>query len=68
MVPQVLTDINTGPTEAGRAPFLAETNPAPFGKHDYEPNTPLVTHVPIVGRGNGADSFKLMGNLSYVLV
>jgi hypothetical protein len=32
------------------------------------PNTPVVTDVPIIGKGDGADSFKLMGNLSYVWV
>lgn len=59
-----MTDINTGPTQAGSAPFLAQTNPAPIGMHPYVPNTPLVTAVPIIGKGDGAESFKHMGNLS----
>lgn len=59
-----MTEINTGPTQAGSAPFLAQTNPAPVGKHSYVPNTPVVTDVPIIGKGDGAESFKNMGNLS----
>lgn len=63
----MLTDyINTGPTEAGSAPFLAQTNLAPFGEHSYVPNTPVVTDVPIIGQTDGAEIFKYMGNLSYV--
>lgn len=57
---------NIGPTEAGAPPFLAQTNPAPFGNPTYVPNTPVVTDVPIPGRSDGAEIFKLMGNLSYV--
>ncbi|OKO98637.1 hypothetical protein PENSUB_9077 [Penicillium subrubescens] len=55
---------NTGPTQAGSAPFLAQTNAAPAGKHSYVPNTPVVTDVPILGKGDGAELFEHMGNLS----
>ncbi|KAJ5873420.1 Histidine phosphatase superfamily clade-2 [Penicillium subrubescens] len=53
-----------GPTQAGSAPFLAQTNAAPAGKHSYVPNTPVVTDVPILGKGDGAELFEHMGNLS----
>ncbi|KAJ9482516.1 hypothetical protein VN97_g10913 [Penicillium thymicola] len=53
-----------GPTEAGNAPFLAQTNLASFGKGFYVPNTPVVTDVPIIGETDGAEIFKHMGNLS----
>ena len=46
-------------------PFLAETNPAPFGaSRSFVPNTPLETALPIVGNTNNASIFQLMGQLS----
>lgn len=54
-----------GPTATGRAPFLAETNPAPFGaSRSFVPNTPLETSLPIVGDTTNASIFQLMGNIS----
>ena len=58
-------DLFEGPTATGRAPFLAETNPAPFGaSRSFVPNTPLETSLPIVGDTTNASIFQLMGNLS----
>ncbi|KAJ5203163.1 hypothetical protein N7449_005242 [Penicillium cf. viridicatum] len=65
---RLLIYVNKGPTEAGSAPFLAQTNLAPFGKDFYVPNTPVVTDVPIIGETDGAEIFKYMGNLSCVWV
>lgn len=56
--------MHQGPTQVGSAPFLAQTNLAPFGNHSYVPNTPVVTDVPIIGKHDGAGIFKYMGNLS----
>ena len=59
----VLTD--TGPTITGSAPFLAESNPAPFGTTgSFVANTPLETALPIVGDTTNASIFHLMGQLS----
>lgn len=55
---------SSGPTQAGALPFLAQTNPAPFGQATYVPNTPMVTDVPIRGEPRHGDIFKHMGNLS----
>ncbi|KAK9243124.1 hypothetical protein V1506DRAFT_581221 [Lipomyces tetrasporus] len=44
-------------------PFLAQTNPAPFGQVTYVANAPLGTSEPIVG-AHGRNIFHLMGNLS----
>ncbi|KAK9349871.1 histidine phosphatase superfamily [Lipomyces doorenjongii] len=52
-----------GPTVTGAAPFLAQTNPAPFGQVAYVPNAPLQTSEPIVG-AQERNIFHLMGNLS----
>ncbi|KAK9433087.1 histidine phosphatase superfamily [Lipomyces doorenjongii] len=53
-----------GPTVTGAAPFLAQTNPAPFGQVAYVPNAPLQTSEPIVG-AQERNIFHLMGNLSW---
>lgn len=60
------TDRLLGPTATGQAPFLAETNPAPFGpRRTFVPNTPLETDIPISGAGKDDTSiFQLMGQLS----
>lgn len=47
------------------APFLAESNPAPFASKSYIPNTPLETQVPIVGNTNNANIYQLHGQLSH---
>jgi hypothetical protein len=54
----------TGTTATGAAPFLAATNPAPFGEATYVPNGPLETSEPISG-ANGRNIFHLMGDLRY---
>ncbi|KAK9320925.1 histidine phosphatase superfamily [Lipomyces orientalis] len=51
------------PTSAGAVPFLAQTNPAPFGQATYVANAPLETSEPIVG-AHGRNIFHLMGNQS----
>jgi hypothetical protein len=53
-----------GPTPTGAAPFLAQTNPAPFTGASYIPNQPLETQVPIAGNTNGSNIFQNMGQLS----
>lgn len=57
-------DWQQGPTATGRAPFLAESNPAPFGVASFVANHPLETAIPIVGNTQNASIFQLMGNLS----
>ncbi|CAI7645281.1 unnamed protein product [Penicillium manginii] len=52
-----------GTTATGSAPFLAETNPAPFGQSTFIPNAPLETSEPIKG-ANGRNIFQLMGDQS----
>ncbi|OJZ83684.1 hypothetical protein ASPFODRAFT_209421 [Aspergillus luchuensis CBS 106.47] len=52
-----------GTTATGVAPFLAETNPAPFGQKTLSPNDPLETSEPIKGAA-GRNIFHYMGNLS----
>ena len=54
-----------GTTATGVAPFLAETNPAPFGQKTLSPNDPLETSEPIKGAA-GRNIFHYMGNLRYV--
>lgn len=54
-----------GPTPTGVAPFLAESNPAPFASKSYIPNNPLETQVPIVGNTNDANIYQLHGQLSH---
>lgn len=54
-----------GPTPTGAAPFLAETNPAPFAGTSYIPNSPLETQVPIAGNTNNGNIFQMMGQLSH---
>ncbi|RAL04804.1 histidine phosphatase family protein [Aspergillus ibericus CBS 121593] len=53
-----------GYTATGAAPFLAQTNPAPFGNPaTYTVNDPLETSQPIHG-GENRNIFHHMGNLS----
>ncbi|PNS16618.1 Acid phosphatase [Sphaceloma murrayae] len=54
-----------GPTATGSAPFLAETNPAPFASISYIPNAPLETQIPIIGNVNNSNIFQLHGQLSH---
>jgi hypothetical protein len=49
----------------GKAPFLAQTDPAPFNPTmSYVPNAPLVTNLPIVGNSQNKSIFQLCGQLS----
>jgi len=54
-----------GPTKTGSAPFLAETNPAPFSSVSYIPPSPLETQVPITGNTNDSNIYQLFGQLSH---
>ncbi|KAL8792347.1 MAG: hypothetical protein Q9195_005050 [Heterodermia aff. obscurata] len=62
---QTSPEIYAGPTPTGRAPFLAESNPAPFGtSRSFVANTPLETALPIAGDTTNSSIFHLMGQLS----
>ena len=62
---QTTPEIFAGPTATGRAPFLAASNPAPFGaSRTFVANAPLETALPIVGNTQNASIFHLMGQLS----
>ena len=63
---QTTPQIWAGPTVTGLiAPFLAQTNPAPFGQEaSFVPNTPLETNLPISGNVNKSSIFQLHGQLS----
>lgn len=66
-VPQVFQttpELFAGPTATGRAPFLAQSNPAPFGVASFVANHPLETAIPIVGNTQNASIFQQMGNVS----
>lgn len=45
LIPECL-NIPKGPTQTGAAPWLAQTNVAPFPGVSYIPNAPLETQVP----------------------
>ncbi|KAJ4366217.1 hypothetical protein N0V83_007853 [Neocucurbitaria cava] len=53
-----------GPTQTGDAPYLAQTNLAPFAGVSYIPNTPLETQVPIAGNVDNKNIFQSLGILS----
>ncbi|KAJ9357887.1 hypothetical protein DTO027B9_2814 [Paecilomyces variotii] len=53
-----------GYTRTGAVPFLAQTNPAPFGLKDISVNEPLQTSLPIEGAPDYDGIFKYMGQLS----
>ncbi|MCJ1381290.1 hypothetical protein MMC17_004400 [Xylographa soralifera] len=68
---QISPEVFAGPTATGTAPFLAETNPAPFpasgnatSTASYQAPNPLETAEPITGNVNNSNIFQLMGNLS----
>ena len=55
----------SGPTITGTPPFLAQSNPAPFGpSRSFVPNSPLETAQPISGAPSGSNIFHLLGNYS----
>ncbi|KAJ4292699.1 hypothetical protein N0V90_009362 [Kalmusia sp. IMI 367209] len=58
------SDLREGPTATGEAPWLAQTNAAPFAGVSYIPNTPLETQVPISGDKQGHNIFERLGILS----
>ncbi|TIA19408.1 phosphoglycerate mutase-like protein [Aureobasidium pullulans] len=62
---QTKPELFAGPTPTGPAPFLAQTNPAPFLGTSYIPNSPLETQIPIAGNKNGSNIFQMMGQLSH---
>ncbi|KAF1943547.1 3-phytase A precursor [Clathrospora elynae] len=53
-----------GPTQTGAAPFLAQTNLAPFAGVSYIPNTPLETQIPIAGNVGNKNIFQSLANIS----
>ncbi|KAF2864841.1 histidine phosphatase superfamily [Massariosphaeria phaeospora] len=53
-----------GPTQTGEAPWLAQTNAAPFAGVSYIPNTPLETQMPISGNTHNRNIFQRLGILS----
>lgn len=64
---QTTPQVFAGPTTTGLiAPFLAQTNPAPFGHEaaSFVPNAPLETNVPISGNARNQSIFQLHGQLS----
>jgi hypothetical protein len=56
-------NMTTAASMTGDAPFLAATNPAPFGEHTFIPNEPLETTEPIPGNSSNSNIFHSMGNL-----
>lgn len=64
---QTTPQVFAGPTPTGEIPpFLAQTNPAPFGvgTASYVPNAPLQTNLPIMDNPNKQSIFQLVGELS----
>ncbi|PSN71649.1 phosphoglycerate mutase-like protein [Corynespora cassiicola Philippines] len=53
-----------GPTQTGAAPWLAQTNIAPFPGVSYIPNAPLETQIPIPGNVHNQNIFQSLANLS----
>lgn len=63
---QTTPQVYAGPTTtAEMAPFLAQTNPAPFGHEaSFVANAPLETALPIANNPNKSSIFQLVGQLS----
>ncbi|KAJ9602984.1 hypothetical protein H2200_012279 [Cladophialophora chaetospira] len=63
---QTSPELFAGPTVTGLiAPFLAQTNPAPWGAEaSFVANAPLETNLPIKGNTNDQSIFQLHGHLS----
>ncbi|KAH7028624.1 histidine phosphatase superfamily [Macrophomina phaseolina] len=61
---QTSPELYAGPTATGKAPFLAETNIAPFSGVSYIAPQPLETQQPILGNTKNANIFQQMGQLS----
>ncbi|KAK7537506.1 histidine phosphatase superfamily [Phyllosticta citribraziliensis] len=62
---QTSPELFAGPTKTGDAPFLAQTNIAPFSGVSYIPVQPIETQIPIAGNTENANIFQLMGQLSH---
>ncbi|KAK7513900.1 histidine phosphatase superfamily [Phyllosticta citriasiana] len=62
---QTSPELFAGPTKTEDAPFLAQTNIAPFSGVSYIPVQPIETQVPIAGNMDNANIFQLMGQLSH---
>ncbi|ETN43295.1 uncharacterized protein HMPREF1541_02454 [Cyphellophora europaea CBS 101466] len=60
---QTTPEVYPGPTVTGKPPFLALSNPGPWGM-SYVPPTPLETALPISGNTNNQSIFQLLGQLS----
>jgi len=62
---QTTPELWAGPTVTGKAPFLAQTNPASFAPTvTFVPNNPLETAIPITGQHHNQSIFQLMAHLS----
>ncbi|KAF4304516.1 Histidine phosphatase superfamily clade-2 [Botryosphaeria dothidea] len=61
---QTSPELYAGPTATGQAPFLAETNIAPFPGVSYIAPSPLETQQPIAGNKGNGNIFQRMGHLS----
>ncbi|KAL9620626.1 MAG: hypothetical protein Q9160_004880 [Pyrenula sp. 1 TL-2023] len=62
---ETTTERFPGPTQTGSAPFLVETNPAPFGNPtSFVANAPLETALPIANNTDNGSIFQLVGQLS----
>jgi hypothetical protein len=63
---QTTPQVYAGPTTTAEiAPFLAQTNPAPFGHAaSFVANAPLETALPIAHNPNNGSIFQLVGQLS----
>jgi hypothetical protein len=65
---QAIPQLFAGPTTAAKsAPFLAQTNPAPFRQEtaSFVANAPLETNLPISGNTNKSSIFQLVGQLRW---
>lgn len=63
---QTTPQLFAGPTTTAKsAPFMAQTNPAPFGQESgsFVANAPLETNLPISGNTNKSSIFQLVGQL-----
>jgi hypothetical protein len=61
---QTVPEFYPGPTATGSAPFLVQTDPAPWGM-SYVPPSPIQTALPISGDSQNKSIFQLVGQLSH---
>ncbi|KAK8166332.1 histidine phosphatase superfamily [Phyllosticta citrichinensis] len=62
---QTSPELFAGLTKTGDAPFLAQTNIAPFSGVSYTPVQPIETQIPIAENTEDSNIFQLMGQLSH---